>query len=180
MRLAAPLLAMLAIGCAASPARTTFGGSKQARAATCTQPADCAVVPISCCGFCGAAAHGDARAVLRGAATTRDECLQHGCGDCHQEPDPQLRSYCSERGTCRLLDLTQGPLVQCATDADCTMIPLQCCECGADSWVAVATTRALVVRRRICPDETVTCPACVGRAPAIAVCRASRCVQTPG
>lgn len=166
--------AIVLIGCAAAPPRAAFGDGKQAHAHTCTSADDCSVVPVSCCGRCGVASSGDARAALTETSHRPSRCRGLECPRCHRDPDPALVAYCAS-GTCRALDLHTSALTRCTEDSDCIVRPQGCCECGASAWVAVSASQSEAYTRRVC-SPTVRCPACVGDPPPVgAVCRDAHC-----
>jgi hypothetical protein len=173
------LLSMALVGCAAapSPLRSTTSTSKQAHARACESASDCVLAPRSCCGACGSAASGDARAIPRGSADAAHarRCAETACPACAAPRDPHLIATCSRAGTCGVLDLSTSEITACTTDADCTVRPRGCCACGAHEWVAINARSHGAYARRVC-EPIVRCLACVGDAPpTTAVCRAHHC-----
>lgn len=156
------VLVVLVTGCAASPVPPLrrAGTPKQATAPECRAATDCELVARSCCGQCGQPASGDVRAVRAGHAPPRHECEGTGCPRCHADPDPALLAICTS-GQCAVLDLHRSPLSRCTTDADCTVRPRGCCDCGATEWVALNTHSDAAYQRRVCGGPTI-CPECVG------------------
>ena len=175
MRSLATLAALVLVGCAAAPARpAAFGTDKQTRPHTCTVATDCSVVPRSCCGSCGTAASGDARAVLTESWHGSSRCSGVSCPRCHAEPDPALVAYCAA-GTCRALDLHTSAMTRCTADSDCIVRPRGCCDCAASAWVAVRADQSTAYQSRVC-RPAIACPQCVGDPPPLrAVCGEGHC-----
>lgn len=151
----------------------------------CTVANECIVVPVSCCGSCGAATPGDARAVnaeARRARAGAGEPTCEGsssCPDCYQRTAPTLVATC-RAGECALVDLTRDRLTECRVDSECETTFAGCCACGSEGPIALARGRRDDYRRLICGAGPVACPECVGRpVPAGAACVAGHCVA-PG
>jgi hypothetical protein len=169
------VVALLAVGCAATPPVASYGAGKQATSRHCTDASECELVPRSCCGHCGVPAPGDVRAVPAGSDRRPSRCTGSACPRCHAEPDPRLVATCTRAGECAVLDLTRSPLTACENDAQCVVVARDCCECGAQAWVAVRGSAADTYRERVCAADQA-CPDCLGQ-PVVgtAVCREHHC-----
>ncbi|MCC6216480.1 MAG: hypothetical protein IT376_16580 [Polyangiaceae bacterium] len=97
----------------------------------CTLPADCTIVPTSCCGSCGAATRGDATAIAKASysAWMSEHCAAVDCPACDRPSDPTLFADCVA-GSCAIVDLLEHPSTACAVDSDCRLRTTECCECG--------------------------------------------------
>ncbi len=130
---------------------------------SCTKNADCAIVPESCCGACGAPARGDAvavRADQRSAYRVQACATGASCPACAPlYLDPTLVATCSA-GRCALVDLQVHAASACEQDADCHVRTPDCCECGGDTSVGrlVGISDDAAYRALVCDDQA--CPEC--------------------
>lgn len=106
------------------------------------------MIPSSCCGSCGAATRGDARAVNRDRASEAQSNAcgsEQGCPACYGVDDPALFAVCKS-GTCQIQDLADDASAECTSDLDCAIRTRECCECGGDtspgSLVAISDPQA--------------------------------------
>jgi hypothetical protein len=133
---------------------------------SCESHADCAVVPESCCGACGAPTKDDAIAV---SVDKSDEYRAQACegvGGCPAcAPlfvDPRLLGLCQgER--CELVRLHNHPVAACTEDAECEVRTRDCCPCGGETspgrLIAIRKDGASYYRDLVCdPDQG--CPEC--------------------
>ncbi len=104
--------------------------------AACNVPTDCLVLPMSCCGSCGAPTRGDAIAVARDRV---DAYRGNTCGDDQGCPtcaplfiDPTLVATCRDQ-RCELIDLHEHHASACEADDDCRVRTPDCCPCGGDT-----------------------------------------------
>ena len=148
---------------------------------SCSEPSDCVVVPVSCCGSCGVPARGDAQAVRadRAADVSKRACAGGGgCPACAGVPDPTLIATC-DAGRCTLVDLLKHPTTACRDDGDCRLRTNQCCGCpgpapiGFEHLIAVSSED---YRSLVC-DQAVACLGCEPQFPedALAVCNFGHC-----
>lgn len=144
----------------------------------CMGPSDCVVVPISCCGQCGAATRGDAQALHKNDVAIQRTwtCGDTGCPDCYMATDPNLLATCTA-GKCALVDLQTTSATECTQNSDCRLRTNECCECGGaqdpEHLVAVSDYS---IEQLVC-DPGSGCPECAPAPPdyAEAVCDAGRC-----
>lgn len=131
----------------------------------CDVPSDCIVVPVSCCGTCGAPTRGDAVAVARdeSAAFRAAACASNeGCPAC--APlfiDPTLVATCREQ-RCELIDLLEDEASACGSDGDCQVRTPDCCPCGGDTSVGrlVGVSSEDAYSALVC-DPDAACPECL-------------------
>lgn len=142
-------------------------GDGDTTAPECTVPADCVVVPQSCCGTCGVATRGDAIAIPRSRASShrsevcRDEMA---CPACAGLSDPTLLATC-RAGRCELVDLLDDPaLTGCEVASDCRIRTVDCCECGGrtsrDAVVALRADAESAFSALVCDGSGVACAEC--------------------
>ncbi len=127
---------------------------------SCAAPADCVVVPMSCCGSCGAATPDDMIGVSRDAQDRyRSVACEGGmiCPACAQEQDPALIATCAG-GSCLAIDLHTSALTACTSDADCVLRPADCCGCDY-SFIAIGSASEDEYRTLVC-DPRADCPPC--------------------
>jgi hypothetical protein len=108
-------------------------------------------------------------------------CMDVGCPECAREPDPYLLATCNAF-ECVAVNLHADPLTECATTADCTLAPAECCACGllgAGQVIAFNPANGSIGSLTCDPDAD--CPPCVPDFGTLAaVCNAGRCeVQAP-
>jgi len=187
------LLAMFA-ACSAAPSPTSESSTAERTSRTrripaierCETPRDCIVISRTCCGRCGAAVPGDARAVNsvehRAAASRGEQICEPPaqCPDCYEQTEPTLIATC-RRDRCVLVDLSRDEVTACRTPEDCETTYAGCCECGSPGEIALARGRANDYRTMLCGTEPMPCPACAGDPPrAIPTCTAGHCsISTP-
>lgn len=149
---------------------------------TCSVPADCVVVPASCCGSCGAATRGDAVAVSVARVSDHRSSVcgdDLGCPACFMEPDPTLLATC-DAGHCALVDLQTHPATECAVASDCRVRAAECCECSAtiSESTVVAVADAAAFEALVC-EPGAGCPECAPVYPDTfgATCDGGRCAM---
>lgn len=157
----------------------TGGGGGDYRA--CSVPADCVVVPESCCGSCGVASRGDAIAVNVDQQNTYrgDTCGEEPCPACAAPIDPTLVATCTS-GQCEVVDIYEEPFTECSSNEDCRLRSRDCCECGGaldrEGLIAVAVGTA-GYEDVVC-EEQQGCPECAPdyeSIPAEALCSQGHC-----
>lgn len=139
---------------------------------TCEHHTDCTLVPVSCCGDCGAYTRDDIASVHDDLVSQQrmDACPDDGaCPPCFTEPDPALQATC-EAGECDYVDLYDpamgftSELTECEDDSDCALRVVDCCECGADirldRLVAVRADQLASFTDLVCEPGTA-CDDCV-------------------
>lgn len=146
-------------------------GRVDAGSPSCEHPTDCTLVPVSCCGNCGAytrddivSVHDDVVAQQRMEACPDD----FGCPPCFSEPDPALQPTC-EAGACGYVDLYDPSMghtseyTECDDDSDCVLRVVDCCPCGADirmdRLVAIRADKLADFAELVCEPGTA-CPEC--------------------
>jgi hypothetical protein len=153
------------------------------RPPVCDAPSSCVLLPESCCGICGAATPADMiavhvdRAMENRAITCADPIA---CPECFMETDPYLVATC-EGGACVARDLHVEELTACATDADCTLAPRRCCDCGdLGPFEAVAFNPSRGSFAALVCDPGADCPPCALAFSMIRVaCDAGHCAVRP-
>ncbi len=149
----------------------------------CTAPSDCVVVPVSCCGSCGAATRGDAVAIHVDRRSDHQTIACGGgmaaCPACYSPQDPSLIATCNA-GTCEVVDLLVDPISECVDGMDCRLRTQSCCECGGDTTmeglIAIPRTSEEAYMTLVCDDGPMAgCPECAPLYPmeASAVCDAT-------
>jgi hypothetical protein len=136
----------------------------------CSSHVDCALVPASCCGTCGAPTSSDVVALRADAASAyrTDQCgAGYPCPACASINNPDLFASC-ENSQCVVVDLTTNPVSACSAAADCALRAARCCECGAamDSWslVAVSKNSESSYAALVC-DASAVCAECMPNYP---------------
>lgn len=130
----------------------------------CTQPSECVVVPMTCCGVCGAPATGDVTAIRKDAQSARTErCKTALCPACAQRPNPALVATCRS-GRCEVVDIAASdPVSHCQSAADCRVRVSACCECGGDTspytLIAIASSSEQAYTLLVCAPNAA-CAAC--------------------
>lgn len=158
----------------------TGGGG--AASGGCTENADCAIRPASCCGMCGAATRTD-NVVLPVSQLPAYEATAcppgSGCVGCFAETDPTLIAACSD-GTCQLVDWLESPSNHCQANTDCRVRTTSCCECGGQldlaHLIALPATAENDWQGLAC-DSSFGCPECAPSYPqnVVAECSGGKC-----
>lgn len=128
----------------------------------CTEPSQCALRAMSCCGMCGAATPDDMIALptTEVAAYGTMVCEgMPGCPPCFSEQDPFLVATCSAADECVAINLHEDMLTECTTAADCVLASTRCCDCGMPEN-AVAYNPARGSFTSLICDSTVVCAPC--------------------
>ena len=123
-------------------ARTDAGtdSGTDAGSPICDHHTDCTLVPVSCCGDCGAYTRDDIESVHDDLVSQqRMEACPDGlaCPPCFTEPNPALHATC-EGGGCGYIDLYDPEMghtsefTECTDDSDCVLRVVDCCPCGAE------------------------------------------------
>lgn len=108
--------------------------------AACEFNTDCTLVPVSCCGECGAYTRDDILSVHDDdVSAQRMAACPDGlaCPPCFTEPNPALQATC-EAGSCGYVDLYDpmmghtSEFTECTDDSDCALRVVDCCPCGAE------------------------------------------------
>lgn len=149
----------------------------------CVDNGDCVLMPISCCGACGAATRGDAIAVnVDNVTAQRNLACQGdmGCPACAGENQPDLAATCENR-QCRLVDLVERTeITGCTQDFECMLRKPGCCACSeALNTFAIRVDAEPLYQALVCaPDEG--CPECEPNFPSnmIATCTAGTCTAS--
>lgn len=158
---------------------TSGSGGDGGGLTACTLPADCTIVPASCCGDCGAATRGDAVAIRRERYSEwmSENCAAVDCPACARPQDPTLFADC-RGGTCEVVDLQAHPSTACTTDTDCHLRTTDCCECGGrlDREHVVAVSDRHEFGKLAC-GAPQACDECVPAPPTgvVARCLGGRC-----
>jgi hypothetical protein len=147
----------------------------------CTKTSDCTVVPLSCCGSCGAATVGDAVAIPHSRAAEHQQLAcggVMGCPPCFGEDDPNLTATCVA-GQCQLVDVRDEPTITaCAAPSDCKVRLAGCCACREvvfDRVLAIRNDAEGAYQDLTC-DPGFACPECdPALEPAFPDCQSGRC-----
>jgi len=133
----------------------------------CEVSSECVVVPVSCCGSCGAATRGDAIAINsdQAGAHRMSVCGPMGdCPACYMPQDPTLVATCNA-GRCEIVDLRDDDIAACAEASDCRIRTKDCCECGGDTsmegLIAIPRESENAYMELVCDEGMFTgCPEC--------------------
>lgn len=147
-------------------------GGTDAGSPVCEHHTDCTLVPVSCCGDCGAYTRDDISSVHDDlVAEQRMNACPDGlaCPPCFNEPDPALQATC-EGGSCGYVDLYDPEMghtsefTECTDDSDCVLRVVDCCECGAEirpgRLVAIHVDQRASFTELVCEPGTA-CDDCV-------------------
>jgi hypothetical protein len=153
----------------------TSGGTGATVRRDCSSHADCTLVSATCCGVCGAPTSSDVVALRVDAAAAYRTSVcgtgQVACPACASMANPDLFASC-QNSVCTVVDLLNGPLTACSTNADCALRAARCCECGApmDVWslVALSSSGESGFAALVC-DPATACDACMPVYPATPV-----------
>ena len=152
----------------------------------CSTNFECTVASATCCGTCGAPSKEDSIGITRGQESAHRDSLCGGdaiCPACAAQLNPNLFASCIS-GQCEAVDLTEDDASTCKMDAECTLRPAACCECGAGNsyWdvVAINSSKSTDFEESQCTDALVACTECVWAPPSdlLATCDQGRCKIT--
>jgi hypothetical protein len=142
------------------------GGVPPSVSTSCNGAGDCVLGALGCCGVgCGQPTTSSYVAIQRGqesalrAATCTDQ--NAGCPDCATILDPSILAVCRDQ-ECKVVDLREDPIAACQQDADCVLIPSDCCPCGlidVTKLVAVGKGKESAYRSQVC-DPGTSCSSC--------------------
>jgi hypothetical protein len=151
----------------------------------CTQPSDCALGAISCCGICDSerlSEHDFIAYNVKYHDAVYQQCLlgDVACAPC-AEPGPYAGSMkyfvpTCEQGQCVVKDLRKTAATVCKTQADCHLRSgNSCCpSCVSGDIISVNNTGSF--EKLVCGDLLPPCAACQPQDPsAIASCDSGRC-----
>jgi hypothetical protein len=166
----------------------TGSGGGPAGFQACSEPTDCLLSSVKCCGACDPVQASNFVAV--NAASLIDYQNQMGCAGVVCSPCPAARlsnmtsqyfgATCSAR-TCTVFDVRSTAYTECESDADCYLrAGLYCCEgCSADFGI-VAVSRRKNISTLVCGNASPGCPPCRFEPPAgySALCVNGRCTAS--
>jgi hypothetical protein len=159
-------LPLVLAGCFnASPTVIPDAGTPDATAdwVYCSGFGSCALQPAGCCAVCGMPTANDVDAVRMGTAPTADHrndvCPMppSACPACATGENPALYALCLA-SRCTVLDVRTQPLSACTQNADCALVPHDCCGCGG-SYTAVHKDAVDAFHDTVC-DTTDACVPC--------------------
>jgi hypothetical protein len=145
----------------------TGGGSQGSVNRLCTVNSDCVLVPVSCCGTCGAPTATDVLAINSDSIQLQSDlaCANQavpGCPLCAAEPNGSLLAQCVQ-GSCEVFDVRASPVSACETAQECVLRVAACCECGAamnvSSLIALNADQLSSYAQLVC-DSTADCMDC--------------------
>ncbi|HET6340017.1 MAG TPA: hypothetical protein VFG30_42705 [Polyangiales bacterium] len=120
------------------------GGGKNSGPPECKTRSDCELVPARCC-VCPASDPWSFDAKPKQRPDAQTTCASVSCAPCPAEDRPPLAPVywadCVER-RCVRIDLRMTDLSRCASDDDCTPVPLGCCGASSDAPVEYVGLRS--------------------------------------
>jgi hypothetical protein len=158
------------------------GGHGEIDPTACERPADCVLVPATCCGGCDFSTISNVVAIASGhesSVTVAMGCDLVDCVPCDPPPtNPWLFAGCFS-GRCIAVDAQQTEITECTQASDCVLRGgLGCCEaCNPATDEIVAVNASVDLEPWLCgaaPDE---CDACTPTPPRLvsASCEGMRC-----
>lgn len=160
-------LSLLLAGCfSANPTVVPDAGGGDAATPDwqfCSGFGSCTLKPSGCCAACGIPNPADVHAVRMGAAPEADHyddvCPMPpmSCPACAEAQNPALFPLCLA-SRCNVFDVRTQPLSACTTNADCALVPHDCCGCGG-TYTSVRADAEEAFRNTVC-DPTDTCEPC--------------------
>ncbi len=143
----------------------------------CGAPGDCVLADATCCGACGIPKASDKVAVLE---TKQGElgallCGASGptaCPDCIYGKNGDLAAFCTpdsaEVDVCQVVEVSKHAVSACATDADCVLHTVGCCDCGGPSpsdYVALSKPGVSVYEANLCGKAGTCLADCAAGSP---------------
>jgi hypothetical protein len=147
---------------------------------SCTMAGMCALVPASCCGYCGMPTAIDQIAIPRDKASAYRTLACAGgaaCPECAGTPDPNLQAFCRS-GACVPVFVPTDEVSACTTDDDCQLVQGVCCgPCGGElTLTSVAKSKVGEFNSQIC-DPRVDCAGCPVPSPTKSIPRCDPATQ---